>query len=97
MSWMTWEVDKYLYFLPFILVIFAWNRASLFGLIALGLAIFSYPFLMPLIGNVKETPGGGGYETVVSSILWLAAVGLFVLSVIAKALRIWDNYRRRQQ
>lgn len=82
---MTWEVGNYLYFIPFILVIFAWNRASLLGLIAGGLGIFSYPFLMPLIGNATETPGGGGYESVVSSILWLAAVALFVLSVIAKA------------
>lgn len=96
MSWMTWEVGNYLYFLPFILVILAWNRASLLGLVAVGVLLLSYPFLMPIVGNMTEAPGSGGYDSIVSSILWLVATGLFILSAIAKALRIWDNYRRHR-
>ncbi|MGV3576956.1 MAG: hypothetical protein ACO1O4_17675 [Devosia sp.] len=93
MAWMTWELGNYLYFIPTILVLVAWNRKSLIIFFSLGLAVLTYPFLMPILGDTSIQPGSGGYSGTVSWILWLVAAVLFVLSTIGKVFRIWSDFR----
>jgi hypothetical protein len=97
MAWMTWELGNYLYFVPAILVLLAWNRKSLLIFITLGLAVLTYPFLMPILGDTSIQPGSGGYSGTLSWILWLAAVVLFVVCTIGKAFRIWGDFRLSQR
>jgi hypothetical protein len=87
MHWMTWELGNYISFLPSVLIIASWNWASFRWLLTIGLGLLTYPFLLHFIGNPIETPGYGGYEPVISGLLWLVGVVIFCLGALGKVLR----------